>query len=176
MSIVGHHQLLMRQSDTPDPPGPPEPPYNLYRLRILALGGSGTFCSISELQFYDSQGGSILTNYIHADNNPPAATASAFAPGFEPKFAFQTPGPDTTTWLARPSDGWSLPGFIQYDFGMYGTGVTVGYYAIRASQTPNRTPSAWDLQVSNGGQNWHTVDSRSGELFTFQQTKGYLVT
>ena len=82
-------------------------------------------------------------------NHPPHQTASEAFDG-DPK----------TKWLDfSPQGSW-----IQYT---YKTPVIVKGYAITsADDGPERDPRDWQLLGSSDGQNWTTLDTRAGEMWT----------
>jgi Ricin-type beta-trefoil lectin domain-like/F5/8 type C domain/Alginate lyase/Protein of unknown function (DUF1349) len=64
-----------------------------------------------------------------------------------------------TKWLG------SAVGWLQYDFGT-GNAQTIKRYAITsANDVPTRDPKDWQLQGSNDGSTWTTLDSRSNQTF-----------
>ena len=67
-----------------------------------------------------------------------------------------------TTWFAGGSGGM---GALQYDFGT-GRAPVIKYYSITSARDkPERDPKDWQLQGSNDGTNWTTLDTQSGQTF-----------
>jgi len=63
-----------------------------------------------------------------------------------------------TKYLTFNAEGW-----IQYQANA--SYVVTGYTITSANDYPERDPLNWTLQGSNNGNNWATIDSRSGEDF-----------
>ena len=70
-----------------------------------------------------------------------------------------------TMWFAGGSGG---VGAIQYDFGAGRPPVIKRYTITSASIKPERDPKDWQLQGSNDGTNWTTLDTQSGQTFPFR--------
>ncbi|MGR6917416.1 GH92 family glycosyl hydrolase [[Actinomadura] parvosata] len=73
----------------------------------------------------------------------------------------------TTKWLVFAATGWA-----QYDLS---EPVAVTHYALTsAGDAPERDPRDWELQGSQDGRTWTTLDTRTGETFTARhQRKEY---
>lgn len=73
----------------------------------------------------------------------------------------------STKWLVFASTGWIR---VRLD-----APVAVVHYALTsANDSPERDPRDWALQGSADGQNWTTLDTRTGQEFTERfQTKEY---
>jgi predicted alpha-1,2-mannosidase len=83
-----------------------------------------------------------------SSDNPPNETAA--------KAADEDP---TTKWLTFATTGW-----LQYQLS---GAVTVKKYALTAANdTPDRDPKDFQLQGSQDGKTWTTVDSRTGQTFS----------
>ncbi|AJE43219.1 DUF1080 domain-containing protein [Streptomyces nodosus] len=67
-------------------------------------------------------------------------------------------GKDDTKWLARTPTGWVT---MKLDKPV----AVVDYALTSANDYPGRDPKDWKLQGSQDGQNWTTLDTRSGETF-----------
>ena len=50
--------------------------------------------------------------------------------------------------------------------GQPAAGQKVAFYTLTSATTEGQDPASWQLQGSNDGQHWTTLDSRSGEKFT----------
>ncbi|MEV6010446.1 GH92 family glycosyl hydrolase [Streptomyces sp. NPDC051976] len=88
-----------------------------------------------------------ITAVTANSDNPPNETA--------PKAADEDPN---TKWLTFNSTGW-----LQYQLS---ADVTVKKYALTsANDSPGRDPKDFQLQGSENGSDWTTVDSRSGQDF-----------
>jgi len=69
-----------------------------------------------------------------------------------------------TKWMAPATDAW-----IQYDAGGERP-PTIQAYAITSSEdVPERDPADWKLQGSNDGSSWTTLDTETGQKFTYRQ-------
>jgi hypothetical protein len=79
-------------------------------------------------------------------------------------------GDANTKWLAFTGTGW-----VQYQLS---APVAVALYALTsANDEPGRDPRDWELQGSQDGQSWTTLDARSDEVFTARsQRKEYRFT
>jgi RHS repeat-associated protein len=84
-------------------------------------------------------------------------------------------GDAATKWLVFSSTGW-------VGYWLSAPLAVVRYALTSANDFPERDPRDWQLQGSQDGQAWTTLDSRSGELFSarfqrkeysFQNTTGY---
>ncbi len=65
-------------------------------------------------------------------------------------------------------------GWIAYQFPGNTSHVVQAYSLTSANDVPTRDPKDWQLQGSNNGGTWTTVDQRSGETFTNRfQTNSY---
>jgi len=107
----------------------------------------------------------------HGDNNPNTAYCTALMTSNttpSPNVVSADPG-SSTGWRAfnqNVGDEWyawaNAPKWVCYDFGA-GNGKVVNKYALNSSRTSNsRWPTGWNLQGSNNGSNWTTLDTRSG--------------
>lgn len=77
----------------------------------------------------------------------------------------------TSKWFA--GDG-NPTGWLAYQFAETETHVVTSYSLTSANDVPERDPSAWELQGSDDGSSWVTIDERSTEVFaTRRQTNSY---
>ncbi|MDZ7898984.1 MAG: PA14 domain-containing protein [Arcicella sp.] len=65
-----------------------------------------------------------------------------------------------TKWLV-----FSSTGNIVYDFANDDNYAINSYTVTSANDSPDRDPRSWNLQGSNDGSNWNTVDSRNNQTF-----------
>ncbi|PTX94882.1 hypothetical protein DB345_11240 [Spartobacteria bacterium LR76] len=70
-----------------------------------------------------------------------------------------------TLWFAGGSGG---AGTIQYDFGSNLSPVIGRYTITSPSLKPERDPKDWQLQGSDDGMNWTTLDTQSAQMFPFR--------
>ncbi|WP_223167178.1 GH92 family glycosyl hydrolase [Nonomuraea sp. SYSU D8015] len=76
-------------------------------------------------------------------------------------------GDANTKWLVFTGTGWA-------QYGLSGPVAVVHYALTSAGDAPERDPRDWQLQGSQDGQNWTTLDTRTGETFTSRlQRKEY---
>jgi predicted alpha-1,2-mannosidase len=86
-----------------------------------------------------------------------AVTASADNPPNEVESKL-IDGDVNTKWLVFANTGW-----VTYKLS---SPVAVQRYQLAAANdTPNRDPQDWQIQGSNDGQNWTTVDTQTGQSF-----------
>ena len=79
-----------------------------------------------------------------------------------------------TKWF---SGGGSFSGWLQIDLGAGNAQTVVRYDITSANDAPNRDPKDWQVQGSNDGTNWTTLDTRTGETFATRfLTKQYTFT
>ncbi|BCU79789.1 RICIN domain-containing protein [Luteolibacter sp. LG18] len=65
-------------------------------------------------------------------------------------------------------------GWVQYDFGASLAQTVKRYGITSAGDVAGRDPAAWQFQGSNNGTTWTTLDTRSGQSFTYRyQTKSF---
>lgn len=78
---------------------------------------------------------------------------------------------NNTKWLV-----YSPTGVLQYDFAGTAAYKVTAYSVTSANDDPARDPRNWQLQGSNDGTNWTTVDTRSGITFASRfQTNTYSI-
>ncbi|WP_446213562.1 GH92 family glycosyl hydrolase [Micromonospora sp. IBSANI012] len=97
-----------------------------------------------------------ITEVTANAENPPSETADRVIDGNV-----------STKWLAFTPTGWVR---VRLD-----APVAVVHYALTsANDAPERDPKDWTLQGSADGENWTTLDTRTGQQFTERfQTKEY---
>jgi len=100
-----------------------------------------------------------------------ALASSENAPGEGAAKAFD--GMITTKWYDNNRPG---PWWLEYQFAG-GVPRRVTHYRLTSgNDAPERDPKDWELQASNDGVHWVTLDARSGETFNSrQQTKTYQI-
>jgi hypothetical protein len=76
---------------------------------------------------------------------------------------------DLTYW----SNNGTLPSWLQYDFGENQGKVISRYRIYYGSGSYDSSPDSWDVEASNDGTSWTTLDSRSGEGWTSNAWKEY---
>jgi hypothetical protein len=64
----------------------------------------------------------------------------------------------------------SPTGWIQYDFGA-GNEQVIKRYTINTADVPARDPKNWQLQGSQDGSSWTTLDTQSGQTFAVQNAQ-----
>lgn len=129
--------------------------YRYYRLNITAIFDPTVNCiQLSELSLW-------------------GAPASAYAQKFPVEAADQAfDGLTSTKWYSNDNAGTN--GWLRYDFGVEGARILTGYSLTSANDVPGRDPRDWQLQGSNDGITWTTLDTQTGQLFTARfQTKSY---
>ena len=90
-------------------------------------------------------------------------TASTDNPLESPAQAFdQTTG---TKWCTGGSPTPSQPQILQYQFGNNLAWAVTQYQISSANDVPQRDPAAWQLEASNDGVNWTTLDTQTGQSF-----------
>ena len=92
------------------------------------------------------------------DDSDPATARGENAPVENAMCAFD--GSAQTKWLDFSPEG----SWIQYDYRKQPKAVTT-YAITSANDGPERDPKDWQLQGSNDGKAWATLDTRSGELW-----------
>lgn len=86
------------------------------------------------------------------------ATASASGTGPEQAFDKNT----RTRWFNNDAGS---TGWIQYDFGPAVTRTIQRYAVASAMDVPERDPKDWEIQGSNDGSTWTTLDTQSNQKF-----------
>jgi len=90
-----------------------------------------------------------------------ATSSGGIRTGEEPAKAFDNT--TSTKWCVTNVD---LPVYIRYDFAGTTTYAVNSYTVASADDSPERDPKNWQLQGSNDGTNWTTLDTRSNIAFT----------
>jgi regulation of enolase protein 1 (concanavalin A-like superfamily) len=78
----------------------------------------------------------------------------------------------------NPGSKWlcAAVSWLQYDFGAGVTQTIKRYTITSGSDVPARDPKDWQLQGSNDGSTWTTLDARNGQSFTTRmQTVAYAI-
>jgi hypothetical protein len=120
-------------------------------------------------------GGGGQSNVCGTLTSPQGGTVTSSSPGVAPEDMTKAfDGNTATKWFAGNG---VKTGWIAFQF-MPATSHTVTSYSISsANDVPARDPNAWQLQGSNDGQTWTTVDTRTGEMFAARfQTNKYTCT
>jgi hypothetical protein len=113
----------------------------------MVCGGTGTPNVCGEPPLVDrSVGGTVTSSHPNVD---PEDMTKAFDKD------------DQTKWLAPDT---ATP-WIAYTFGANASRVIVRYTVTSANDVPERDPQSWQLQGSNDGVVWATVDTRSNQTF-----------
>lgn len=97
--------------------------------------------------------------FASSQNDPREGAAKAFD------------GSPTTKWYNNNRRG---PWWIQYQFPSGEPQAVEQYRITSANDAPERDPKDWELQGSNDGRTWVTLDARVGEVFSERfQSKTY---
>jgi len=114
--------------------------------------------------------GTINPNGVGADKAPHNMTSDTSG-GYVVTYASsQQPGYQAFNGLTGAGDAWisfNTPCWLQIDLGA-GRGTSIASYAIRTRNDvgaayDQRQPKTWNLQGSNDGSTWTTVDSQSNQ-------------
>jgi lysophospholipase L1-like esterase len=92
-------------------------------------------------------------------------TTGGTASGSEGTASYAFDGSNSTIWQAQHQTGW-----IEYQFGSGASYAVSEYKITNGFTTTGRDPAAWQLQGSNDGSTWTTVDSQSGQTFSGTST------
>ena len=125
------------------------------RFRAVAINSQGSATSEAATLTVNATGGNI-----NRATGGTATTSSTNSPGNE-TVAQAFDGNTATKWLTFSSSGW-----IQYTFGGGASWNIVRYAITSANDAPERDPRNWQLEGSNNGTNWTTVDTRSAQTFS----------
>jgi hypothetical protein len=80
-------------------------------------------------------------------------------------------GRTNTKWF---TGGGHASATLQADLGAANKVAVVRYDITSANDVPGRDPKSWELQASNDGQNWTTLDTRDAQVFASRfQTNRY---
>ncbi|MCG7548140.1 basic secretory protein-like protein [Pseudoalteromonas sp. Of7M-16] len=111
---------------------------------------------------------SVIAQTDLTSDNPNAITASGENGSFEGRTkAFDNN--KYSKWLTFSSSGW-----INYQFSQ--PQRVTSYTLTSANDVPSRDPQDWQLQGSNDGVNWFTLDTRNNQSFSSRhQTKQFTV-
>ena len=120
----------------------------------------------------ESCGGAGRPNVCGALTELAGGTATASSEGSIAEGANQAfDGNVGTKWYA--GDG--VPtGWLAFQFSGTSAHVVTSYSLTSANDVPERDPAAWQLEGSNDGSSWTTLDQRKSESFAQRnQTKSY---
>jgi hypothetical protein len=131
--------------------------YKQYRLNVTANNGS-SLLQIAEIQLFGpaGTGGGGDTDRTESGTSSDDGANNPAPEGEEKAFDNTT----STKWLI-----FSSIGNIAYDFFNQDAYAINKYTIGSANDAPDRDPKNWNLQGSNNGSSWITVDSRSNETF-----------
>ena len=133
--------------------------YQYYRLNITDNNGA-SFIQLAELQLFES-----TNNYVDVTINGTPSSSIPPHPSHPEEFGFDNN--NETKWLIGGSDGW-----LQYEFDE--PLVISSYSLTSANDFPDRDPQDWQLQGSNDGVNFVTLDTQSDRDFANRfQTNSY---
>jgi hypothetical protein len=121
---------------------------------------------------FQTCGGGGQANVCGALTAGAGGTVSSSNPGIVPEdMAKAFDANSATKWFAGNG---VRTGWIAYQFAAAATHTVTSYSLTSANDQPGRDPSAWQLQGSNDGQTWTTVDTRTGQTFAARfQTNSY---
>lgn len=169
-----------------------------YNVKRSTTSGSGytTIATVSNTTYTDTNVSNGTTYYyvVTAKNSagesgnsiadsatPQAAMVNVSTLGSANSDDYNTgsEGP-AMTFDVNPGSKWyhaaTPPAWISYDSGSGTTQTAKSYSITSANDVPERDPNAWTLQGSNDGSNWTTLDTESGQSFTYRyQTKSYSI-
>ncbi|UOB18450.1 discoidin domain-containing protein [Abyssalbus ytuae] len=147
-----------------------EESYRYYRLHILENGGSGLmqlseirYFSIQEIRNPDYTGQATLTVSRDNDSGPESAEGSLKVVDGDINTKFLIGGyPDDPIWMQQE----------------FSNAKRVTQYTLTsADDEESRDPKAWELEASNDGASWISLDTQTGQIFEErQQTKLYIIT
>jgi hypothetical protein len=136
-------------------------PYWFYRLDISATANA-TPTNVIMGGFELWTPGDFDQASAIAENTPDEGAAKAFD------------GSTGTKWY---NNAYPPPCWLQYSFGGGAAWAVTQYQVASANDSPERDPKNWQLQASDDGIDWTTLDTRTGEMFDSRfQTKTYSVT
>jgi len=120
-------------------------------------------------------GGGGQSNVCGTLTSPLGGTVTSSSPGVAPEDMTKAfDGNTATKWYAGNG---VKTGWIAYQFMPAASRTVTSYSISSANDVPVRDPNAWQLQGSNDGQTWTTVDTRTGEVFAARfQTNKYTCT
>ena len=132
-----------------------EPQKNIIKQAIVLALFAGATANVYAAS--DLTDGNVNNISVSSENSPYEARMHAFD------------NSEYSKWLTFTSTGW-----IQYDFQSV---VTINQYTVTSgNDASGRDPKTWQLQGSNDGTNWTTIDSRNNESFNNRrETKSYNV-
>lgn len=99
------------------------------------------------------------------------ATASVDNSAYGEGVAKVFDGTTSTKWFSGVT---GTTAWLQYQFANAASWAVSEYKISSANDVPERDPASWQLQGSNDGLNWTTLDSRTGQVFANRhQTNTY---
>ncbi len=130
-----------------------------YKVSIGTSNPTGTF-EVATLQALGTYGSDVSNNGT--------ATASSTYTTYTANRAFDND--NSTQWLNNAI----LPSWIQYDLGS-GNEKRVAKYRIYFSDPSSfdHAPSSWTFQASTNGSTWITLDTRTGQSWTYNSWKEF---
>jgi len=120
-------------------------------------------------------GGGGESNVCGTLTSPLGGTVTSSSPGVAPEDMTKAfDGNTATKWYAGNG---VKTGWIAYQFMPAASPTVTSFSFSSANDVPARDPNAWQLQGSNDGQTWMTVDARTGAMFAARfQTNKYTCT
>ena len=109
-------------------------------------------------------------NPVMTSNTSPSGvvTASSFSGGQVPWYAFNGSTGGSNQWISNGA----VPQWIQYQFT---SAVLIRSYSIFYSVASSGRPVNFNLQGSNDGSSWTTLDTRIGFVFTNGQYNNFTI-
>lgn len=132
--------------------------YKNYRLYVTAVNGS-TVVSIQQLKLFKNSNPDLVPIMTGNTSSVGSVNASSvFSSGYEPWRAFD--GNNSSGVASRWISSSNMPQWISYTFNQQ---EYVSSYSIfpETGGCADRAPKTFQLQGSNDGKNWTTLDSRS---------------
>ena len=145
--------------------------YKTYRLYVTATNGSPVV-SIQKLELY-SNGNPNLIPVMTSNTSPSgvAASSSSYSSEYAPWKAFDGNNNSGTAsrWISSASS--YMPQWIYYKFNQ---AVNAKYYYIlpETGGCADRAPKNFQLQGSNNGSSWTTLDTRSNINLSLYDSAG----
>jgi hypothetical protein len=148
-------------------------PYSTIASGITACSYFDTAVTNGTTYYYvvsavNSAGESPNSSEATATPRPPmwnvtfGGTATATSASNTAGYAFDCNS--ATKWMADRSK----VGAVRYDFGAGHSPLIKSYTITSATDVPERDPKDWELQGSNDGTNWTTLDAQKDQTFPFR--------